>query len=317
MLLSVGSPTKDEDPCVLLARDGSIYIVWFSDRGGNSDIYLTRTSDGIEWMPPVRITTSIHGDFYPQLIQDDAGVFHLTWFRWEAYFRGHIWYSRSENGITWDSTAEVQVTTTDNVDDWVPVITQAGNGTLVIYFVSAVRSSVTNEIYVTSRSPSDSQWSAATPLPAINSPTEHDHLPQAAQIDGTINLVWVRHDTSQSIPWLHPKSDLYFATSANGYDWSSPLKITTDSGNVVNLFPGFYTDDDGTGSLIWLSTRSGAPKVFELPVTDLTTIPQELSFLPDGYSHRVSRTTTPDVYIGVWVQGPDGEQNVYYRFFEK
>jgi hypothetical protein len=317
MLLSVGSPTKDEDPCVLLARDGSIYIVWFSDRGGNSDIYLTRTSDGIEWMPPVRITTSIHGDFYPQLIQDDAGVFHLTWFRWEAYFRGHIWYSRSENGITWDSTAEVQVTTTDNVDDWVPVITQAGNGTLVIYFVSAVRSSVTNEIYVTSRSPSDSQWSAATPLPAINSPTEHDHLPQAAQIDGTINLVWVRHDTSQSIPWLHPKSDLYFATSANGYDWSSPLKITTDSGNVVNLFPGFYTDDDGTGSLIWLSTRSGAPKVFELPVTDLTTIPQELSFLPDGYSHRVSRTTTPDVYIGVWVQGPDGEQDVYYRFFEK
>jgi hypothetical protein len=170
MLLSVGSPAKDEDPCVLLARDGSIYIVWFSDRGGNSDIYLTRTSDGVEWMPPVRITTSIHGDFYPQLIQDDAGVFHLTWFRWEAYFRGHIWYSRSENGITWDSTAEVQVTTTDNVDDWVPVITQAGNGTLVIYFVSAVRSSVTNEIYVTSRSPSDSQWSCCNALAGDQQP---------------------------------------------------------------------------------------------------------------------------------------------------
>ncbi|HEU4388934.1 MAG TPA: hypothetical protein VFV34_14130, partial [Blastocatellia bacterium] len=35
ILLSTGSPTKDEDPSVLRANDGSLYVAWFSDRGGN------------------------------------------------------------------------------------------------------------------------------------------------------------------------------------------------------------------------------------------------------------------------------------------
>ncbi|HET9887781.1 MAG TPA: hypothetical protein VFR10_09720, partial [bacterium] len=32
-LLSTGSPTKDEDPSVLRAKDGTLFVTWFSDRG--------------------------------------------------------------------------------------------------------------------------------------------------------------------------------------------------------------------------------------------------------------------------------------------
>jgi hypothetical protein len=42
-VLSVGNPGKDEDPSVLRARDGSIYVAWFSDRTASGDIYITRT----------------------------------------------------------------------------------------------------------------------------------------------------------------------------------------------------------------------------------------------------------------------------------
>src|SRR5215510_15819314 len=56
-LLSVNSPTKDEDPNVLTARDGTIFVTWFSDRGDNPDIYLTSTNDGINWRPTIRVTT--------------------------------------------------------------------------------------------------------------------------------------------------------------------------------------------------------------------------------------------------------------------
>src|SRR5262245_25681240 len=66
-LLSVNSPTKDEDPSVLVARDGTIFVAWFSDRGGNPDIYLTSTNDGTNWKPPIRVTTSAAGDYYPNL----------------------------------------------------------------------------------------------------------------------------------------------------------------------------------------------------------------------------------------------------------
>ena len=37
--------------------------------------------------------------------------------------------------------------------------------------------------------------------------------------------------------------------------------------------------------------------------------------LPPGYSHRIAATTTPGIYLGVWVQGPEGAQDIYYRFF--
>ena len=110
-LLSTGSPTKDEDPSVLRARDGTMFVAWFSDRGGNADIYVTSTANGNDWTAPVRVTTHAGGDFNPHLVQDDQGTFHLVWFRWEALFRGNIRYNSSRDGRTWDPATEVAVTT--------------------------------------------------------------------------------------------------------------------------------------------------------------------------------------------------------------
>jgi len=73
LLLSTGSPTKDEDPSVIRARDGTLFVAWFSDRGGNADIYVTSTPNGTDWSPPVRVTTDSGGDFNPSLYQDDQG----------------------------------------------------------------------------------------------------------------------------------------------------------------------------------------------------------------------------------------------------
>ena len=64
-LLSSGSPTKDEDPSVLLARDGTMFVAWFSDRNNNPDIYVARSSDRKTWTAPVRVTSGPAGDFYP------------------------------------------------------------------------------------------------------------------------------------------------------------------------------------------------------------------------------------------------------------
>ncbi len=323
-LLSTGSPTKDEDPSVIRARDGTLFVAWFSDRGGNADIYITSTSNGTDWSSPVRITTSSHADFYPTLFQDDQGTFHLTWFRWEAFFRGHIWYNSSADGLTWDQSAEVQVTTTADVDDWVPTITQAADGTLLVHFVSDARDVVnpTNEIYVATKGPTAVNWTPAVPLANINSATEHDHLPFAARTGNTITLVWVRHDTTNPIPWTDPlpKSDLFYSTSSDGLSWGVPVKITSEVGNVVNVFPGLYPSLDDEWSFVWLSTKLGPPKVFELPLANANLYPMGLvenTLLPAGYSHRIAATSTPGVYLGAWVEGPDGAQDVYYRFFQK
>jgi hypothetical protein len=321
-VLSTANPTKDEDPSVLRARDGSLFVAWFSERGNNSDIYITSTERQTQWTQPVRITTDPGGDFYPTLFQDDAGAFHLTWFRWHAFFRGHIWYNTSNDGKTWNPNAEVRVTNVDAVDDWVPTPALAANGDLLVYFVSELRDPVnrTNEIYVARKRAGATSWEPAVPLATINSPTEHDHLPFATRIGDRIHLVWVRHDTAQATPWLNPKSALFHASSSDGMAWAAPSRITTDVGQVVNLFPGLYARDDGAWSLLWLSTRLGDPRVFELPVANLTLFPlglAENTSLPPGYSHRITSTATPGVYLAVWTQGPEGAQDIHYRFFRR
>jgi len=134
------------------------------------------------------------------------------------------------------------VTTTADVDDRVPTMTGAADGSVFVYFVSDERdpANPTNEIYVASRRPGETQWDPAIAVSDINSATEHDHLPFAARTGDEISLVWVRHDTTRALPWLNAKSDLFYSTSSDGFGWSSPTQITDENGNVVNLFPGLY-----------------------------------------------------------------------------
>ncbi|HEX6628664.1 MAG TPA: sialidase family protein [Gemmatimonadaceae bacterium] len=321
-LLSVGSPTKDEDPSVLLARDGTILVAWFSDRGGNPDVYISSTRNGRDWTAPVRVTTNAGGDFYPNLYQDDAGRFHLTWFRWTAPFVGHIMYNTSADGLTWDAGNEIQATKAPNVDDWVPTITVKPDGTVLIYFVSKLRntSNQQNDLYLAMKRSGMADFDAVVGASGINVPAEHDHLPFVARTGSTYTLVWTRYDLSEETPWLNAKSDLYYATSPDGTSWTSPTKITSDVGNVVNLFPALYATLDQSWRLLWLSTRSGPAQPFETPIASLGQYSAGVvasTSLPPGYSHRIAPTPVAGTYIGVWVQGPDGSQDIYYRIFQR
>jgi hypothetical protein len=321
-LLSASSPTKDEDPSVLTARDGTIFVAWFSDRGNNPDIYLTSTSNGIDWRSPIRVTTSPAGDFYPNLFQDNQGTFHLVWFRWTALFRGHIWHNSSVDGLTWNQWTEEQVTFGDDVDDWVPTITQAADGCLVVFFVSAKRNlaNPTADIYVATKRLGQPGWSYAIAPVGLNSVTEHDELPFAFLTGGKLTLIWVRHDTTTPLPWLNPKSNLFYATSVAGQTWSTPLQITNEPGNVVNLFPAIYQMHNGDYSLIWLSNKPGHPVLYEIPLDKINLYPQARvtnKRFGIGYSHRVAATATPGIYIGVWTEGPEGSQDIFYRLFRR
>lgn len=320
-LLSTGSPTKDEDPSVLQASDGSMLIAWFSDRAdGAGDIYVRRDTLQTDWSSTVRVTVAPEGDFYPSLIQDDAGTFHMTWFRWYTLERGHILYSKSSDALVWNVADEESVTTDPDIDDWLPTPAIAADGTRFVYFVSDRRDLVnpTSEIYVASKGPADTDWSAPFAPLNLNSALEHDQLPFVARTGALFTLVWVRHDTSEPKPWENPKSHLFLSTSADGLSWTAAQQVTNDAGNVVHLFPSIYFPTPGAPALLWLSTRTGAPEVYEMPVTG--TYPADAVVIRDlgaGYSHRVAATPTSGVYLGAWVVGPLGAEDVYYRFFER
>jgi hypothetical protein len=318
-LLSTGSPTKDEDPSVLRARDGSLYIAWFSDRGGQANIYVSRSTDKVTWSTPVKVTSNIHGNFYPNLLQDAQGVLHIVWFEWVTLRVGQIRHATSTNGLTW--SAEEAVTTEFLLDDWVPSIAEAPDGALVVVFASEKRGGTPEiaELYSVRKRPGASGWDAPVRM-SVNSAAEHDQLPFIARTGAGLGLAWVRHDTRDRNFITNPKSDLYFATSTDGITWSAAQQVTSHTGNVANLFPQLYARHDGTWAIHWLSTRSGAPRQYELPLSRLTDFPAgiaQFTLLPDGYSHRLTATGTAGEYLAAWVQGAEGTQDIYYRYIQR
>lgn len=320
-LLSAESPTKDEDPSVLRTRAGMMIVAWFSDRGGNPDIYLRSTANGLSWSETVQVTDSPDGDFYPNLFEDAQGLVHLVWFRWHALEQGHIWHSTSADGLTWSEANEEQVTDDDAVDDWIPTLSELPDGTLLIFFVSRLRSgNGSYDLFVTIKPAGESEWEPPVPLATLSSPTDHEQLPVAAWTGDRLTLIWVRSDNAHPIPWKSGASELFFASSTDGRNWSSAVQLTRSRRDAVNLFPALYQRPDSRWFVTWLSNRSGPLRVLELPLANATRFPKGLTKnkrMRIGYSHHVAATPRPGIYLGAWVEGLEGEQEIFARFFRR
>lgn len=337
----MGNPAgKDEDPTVLLARDGSLCVAWFSDRdGGNPEIYLRRTTDGTDWTAPLRVTNHPSGDFAPQLMQDEAGAIRLVWFRWSSLRVGQIMHRQTSGPAMGDCTqlaaaADDPVSNDPGVDDWVPTVAEAADGALLVWWVSKTRatSGNRNRIHVSRRAAGASSWSAPALAAGLAAPGENEHLPMARRTGAQLTMVWVRHDGSNFEPWLAPlpKSDLWVATSADGLSWSAPVKVTDEPAPVVHLFPALYRRFDGSWWINWLSTRldtvTQVPALFEFPLANAlpaNVYPngiernQLLSNALPGYTHRISATPVPGVYAGAWVDGQGNTLDIALRFFAR
>lgn len=320
-VLSVENPDhKDEDPSVILAQDGTLLIAWFSERNGNADVYVKRSKDGKSWTE-TRVTNDPAGDYFPSLLQDAQGVFHLVWFRWTAFQVGSIWHASSQDGKTWGP--EERVTNVSDVDDWTPTIAESKAGDLLVAFASTKRNpSAHSQLFLARKPAGQSAFAPAVELASLSSPSQDDALPAIARRGSELALGWVRCQPGGQDPCLVASSNLFFATSPDGTTWSAPLQITQDSpDDVVDTLPSLYPDSAGAWFLVWMSMRTGSLQATRLPLTGVTDYPAAAQVLPvfEGYSPHVAPTPTAGVFLGVWVEqtdpSDDSKKDVFYRFF--
>lgn len=311
----------DEDPSVILAADGSLLVAYFSQRQGNPDIYVKRTTDGVSWTE-TRVSTDPSADYYSSLYQDDSGVVHLTWFRWTAFQVGSIWHNSSPNGIDWDPDNETQVTLAPNVDDWVPTISGTAAGDLIITFASEKRNSAAlSELYLSKKSAGASSWDAALPMADVNDPAAHETLPFVVRTGSELTLLYVKTDATSAVPWENASADVYLSKSSDGVLWSAPQRVTDDApATFVDVFPGAFPDLAGKWSMIWISNKTAGGGAYVMPLDAVASYPTSAVANPifEGYSPRAAPTPTPGVFLGVWVEADPVDENkkdVYYRFF--
>jgi hypothetical protein len=326
---------QDEDPSPLIAGDGSLYVAWYSNRNGPDvrEIFLARSSDGRVWTdPPIQVTRSPQFSFYPSMVQDAAGAFHLAWWRVIPISGGgttnRVLYKSSPDGVSWDLDREITVA--DGPGDWLPSLVhdRVGNR-LLVYFVSPVRDAAgqvdlgerVSRIYVAIDA--GAGFGPPQRLVGVNPDDSHNTYPHVVQRqDGRFLMTWTRYDASAPNDVLQvlaePSTQTLFSTSTDGLAWSPPAVMSDPA--AVDVLPHLYPEQDGpTWRVVWQTASASAPTGATVEMVADGVYPDDLVPRPEivGYSSFVLPTATPDIYWGVWVNGAAGRQKIRYEFFRR
>ncbi len=91
----------DYDPALMVAGDGTFWIVWYSERSGNRDLWYKTSANGVNWSGATRVTSDSGSDQNPSTVQTGDNT---IWLAWHSDRSGNwdLWYkSTSTGGATW------------------------------------------------------------------------------------------------------------------------------------------------------------------------------------------------------------------------
>lgn len=330
----------DDDPAVAVDAQGRIHVVWFSNRDGTKDLYTVFStgfdlaSGIITWSAPIQITDNDSAapppflqDNFPSLLIDETGVFHLVWHRVDAIGASHIFYMKSDGTSPgWAAAILDSITTGPNHDRFPNVVKFAPND-LRVYFNSHTR--VTpgkNDIYVIKSTDNGDTWGAPAEVTSLNTASEQSTFPTVVQLSANSFISsLVRWKLEPSSDFLDKTSDIFYASSADGDNWTVE-QVTSDAGDTLNdLVPTFFFDQTGTTRLAWATIAFGDPTadIVQMRVADR-------AFYPDSVHTLSSLVGTPDhsaevvpltvngrqIYVMIWVRIATPPHNqVVYRMF--
>lgn len=307
---SITSPsTNDEDFSVMHAQDGNDYMAWFSDSTGTPDIWIRRSTDsGYSWDSTWLAISNPDNNWYPNLRQTSDGTYHLVWFRnFIANGTHDVHYSKSTDLFNWSIPQNL---TDSSSVDWVPNLLVDNNDVLWITWPSSRTGQ--QELFSIHSSDGGDNWTHPTQL--TNHP-EQDAMPYLHQrTNGTYFMVWQRYSTP-IFQYVTDSSDIWYATSPDGLNWSTPDSITYDTTiRHVEILPAIY-EDAATQKLYftWTGARyNPLGSIMHFALSDLQAgqlgdQAQEISC--GGYFGRVHPTDTPTKLHVFFVSDRDGDIN--------
>ncbi len=125
----------DCHPAIARTADGTLWVVWYSHRSGNADIWYKASSDGgATWSADAQLTSDMGDDQNAAIAQTGDGK---VWVVWSSDRSGNrdIWCkTSSDGGATW--SADVRLTSGTG-DDWDPAVADTTDGKVwVLWFKS-------------------------------------------------------------------------------------------------------------------------------------------------------------------------------------
>ena len=235
-------PSSDYDPAIMQASDGTIWVVWYSYRSGNADIwYKTSTDGGATWSAATQLTTDPSSDYSPAITQAGDGTIWVVWDSWRNGNAADLYYKTStDGGATWSLDIRL---TTDESWDQEPSITHTADGAIWIAWHSW--RTWPGDIYYKMTTDGGATWSPDTRL---TTDAEADWAAAITQTtDGTLCIGYQSHRSGN---W-----DIWYQTSVDGgTTWSTPQQFTRFTG--FDYTPALTSLPDDRVGLVWYSDRA-------------------------------------------------------------
>lgn len=125
---------SDYDPAITQTNDGKIWVIWYSHRSGNADIwYKTSVDGGTNWSADYQLTTDGDWDQTPAITEADDGT---VWIVWESGRSGGngLWCKTSpDGGETWSGDSSIDL---GGMWGYNPAIAQTSDGRIWVTFCS-------------------------------------------------------------------------------------------------------------------------------------------------------------------------------------
>ena len=211
----------DEDPSLFLGSDGVLYLVWFSFREGERDLWLKVSEDfGETWSEAQSLPSGEGSDYYPSFLEDSLGKFHVVWFKVDSVGEANLWYLFSEDrGKTWDKK---QLTFEESVD-WAPYLFEDGEK-LWLFWTSLRTGS--KEIFQQYSEDFGETWSEARQVSQNTVADDYVHVLQLE--DGSYAMTRIEYFPERGENWFdsNPGSDVVVSFSDDLVSWSYSLLVS-------------------------------------------------------------------------------------------
>ncbi len=222
------------NPDIAIGADDKLYVVWQDNRGGNWDIYLRTSSDGVNWSAETRITESDADQTAPTIAAGSATC-HVAW---EDDAEGHsdIYVASSSDAFVSQTVAQVTSNASDQSDPDIAVDasgnvylvwTDARGGSYDIYGAVSTSGPWTNVPFVTG---AGNQYAPALATETVGTGL---HLAWVSDAGGSSDVYYA---ATQGMP-ADPLAGINLVDDSSGADQLAPTIATVGSaGNGLRVF---------------------------------------------------------------------------------
>jgi len=296
------SEAYDRSPSIMQTQNGTIWVMWASDRRYfQYDIfYKTSADNGLNWTDPIPLVGAMHlsTDQNPSVMQTQNGT---IWVVWDSIRTGNseIFYTTSPNhGEDWSYPVNI---TDSSYSDTNPAVAQNVDGTICVVWQRNVGGNY--DLFFKTSSNHGLSWTDAVQL---TTDPDTDVAPSVTYTwNGTLWVAWASH--------RNDVYDIYYRTSAdNGQTWTTATPLVTSG--KYDTAPSIMQAPDGSMWLIWtyenIDLYYMTSPDYGLNWTPKTKIPLDDS--GDDTNPSVTGTNEGKIWV-VWDSERTDNYDVFYK----